>query len=174
MATAATAALLTLEEYLRTSYHPDRDFVDGVIEERNIGEEEHSDIQGELIFWFNAHRDEWNIRINPEYRTRVAATRVRIPDVTIVSRSAAREKVRRTPALLCIEVLSPKDRLTRIVKRMEDYVAMGVQNLWVIDPYQRIAYIYSSAGLLKVTTDHIEIPNSPIFVHLPTLFKALD
>ena len=172
MATIAPSALVTLEEYLRTAYHPDLDFIDGVLEERNMGEQEHSDIQGELVDWFNTRRDEWNIRVNPEYRTRVA--RVRIPDVTIISRTYPREPVRQTPALLCIEVLSPEDRLARIVRRLEDYLAMGVSNLWVVDPYVRVAYTYSPAGLLKVAGDRIEIPGSPIFVHLPTIFSALD
>jgi hypothetical protein len=36
-ATQPVPALLSLEEYLRTSYHPDCDFVDGHLEERNLG-----------------------------------------------------------------------------------------------------------------------------------------
>lgn len=35
---ATTPTLLSIEEYLRSSYHPDADFVDGEIEERNLGE----------------------------------------------------------------------------------------------------------------------------------------
>ena len=31
-----------MEEYLATSYRPDCDYVDGEIEERNLGEKEHS------------------------------------------------------------------------------------------------------------------------------------
>jgi len=34
----AAAATISLEEYLSTSYSPDCDFVDGQIEERNVGE----------------------------------------------------------------------------------------------------------------------------------------
>jgi hypothetical protein len=66
MATAVhpVPELLTLEQYLQTSYRPDRDFVDGVTEERNVGESEHSDFQSELIYWFRVHRQEWNIRVN--------------------------------------------------------------------------------------------------------------
>lgn len=174
MATVAPAALMTIEQYLRTSYHPDRDFVDGVLEERNVGEYKHGTIQSELCFWFRSHRDEWNVLTVGEYRTRVAHTRVRIPDVAVISGDAPEEAVRLTPALLCIEILSPKDRLARTVEVMEDYLAMGVPNLWIIDPYERTAHTYSTAGLLKVTEDRLEIPNSPIFVHLPTLFAALD
>ena len=39
MATAPT--LISVEEYLSTSYHPDCDYVDGELEERNVGEYSH-------------------------------------------------------------------------------------------------------------------------------------
>ncbi len=32
---------ISLEEYLRTSYHPDRDYVDGEVQVRNLGEFDH-------------------------------------------------------------------------------------------------------------------------------------
>ena len=40
----ATAAI-SLQEYLATSYRPDRDYVDGAVLERNLGEREHGAIQ---------------------------------------------------------------------------------------------------------------------------------
>ena len=33
---------VSIEEYLASSYEPDMDFVDGVLEDRNVGEEPHS------------------------------------------------------------------------------------------------------------------------------------
>ena len=51
-ATQSVPALLTLDEYLRTSYHPDCDFVDDHIEERNLGDFEHSTIQIAIGAWF--------------------------------------------------------------------------------------------------------------------------
>jgi hypothetical protein len=37
--------LVSVEEYLHTSYDPDCDYVDGEIVERNVGELDHSDSQ---------------------------------------------------------------------------------------------------------------------------------
>lgn len=37
--------LWTVREYLRTTWSPDREFVDGRIEERDLGEKEHSLVQ---------------------------------------------------------------------------------------------------------------------------------
>jgi hypothetical protein len=40
-----TEELWTVREYLRTSWSPDREYVNGRIEERNLGEKEHSILQ---------------------------------------------------------------------------------------------------------------------------------
>ena len=50
----ATATLISLEEYLRTAYDPDCDYVDGVLEERNVGEWNHGDLQGEIVHYLKA------------------------------------------------------------------------------------------------------------------------
>ena len=42
---ATAAQLLSLEAYLQTSYRPDCDFVDGVLEDRNVGERDHNRLQ---------------------------------------------------------------------------------------------------------------------------------
>ena len=153
-------ALVTMEEYLSTMYHPDCDFVDGTLEERNLGEAEHSALQMELGHWFLSHRKQWRIRAYSEYRTRVSQTRVRIPDVCLVSLDAPLEKVRVTPAILCIEILSPEDRFSRTSAVMEDYLAMGVQNLWILDPLQRIAYVYTPTGKIRVEGSRLEVPGT--------------
>ena len=77
-AATAVSPSLSLDEYLHTVYKPDCDFVDGHLEERNVGELEHGLLQIELGYWFRLHRDEWNIRVVSELRTRVSAQRVRI------------------------------------------------------------------------------------------------
>jgi Uma2 family endonuclease len=170
---AATTTLVSLEEYLRTSYHPDRDFVDGQVEERNLGEFEHARLQSLLIGWFLSHEKDWNIVTVVEQRIRVAAKRVRIADICLLHRSAPREQVTQTPPLLCIEMLSPEDRLPRAAKVMDDYARMGVANLWLLDPVDRIGYVYTAGGLLKLTEDRLSIPSSAIYLDLPGLFAGL-
>jgi len=171
---ATGTALLTIEEYLKTVYRPDCDFVDGELEKRNVGEHDHNRIQLLIGAWFLSHEKAWNIEVIPEQRTRVSKSRVRIPDVCLVSRSIPVEQVTVTPQLLCIEVLSPEDRLPRMTKRMDDFAAMGVPNLWIIDPAQRIGYIYTPPDNLKIVTDRLAIPGTPIYLDLPALFAELD
>jgi len=172
MATAST--LISIEEYLRTSYRPDCDYVDGEIQERNLGEREHGLLQTALAAWFFNNSKGWNIYAIVEQRIRVTAHRVRIADVCLISRDAPKEQVLVTPPLLCIEILSPEDRLPRAARVMEDYARMGVPNLWLLDPIDRVAYDYAGNGLLKLTTDRLAIPNTEIYIDLPALFAALD
>jgi Uma2 family endonuclease len=172
---SAASTQISLEEYLHTSYRPDCDFVDGQVEERNVGETKHGLLQVEVAFWFRSHKSEWNIRVITELRTRVGRTRVRIPDVSVAyDDEAIKEQVRTTPPLIAIEILSPEDRLNRIIIRLQDYLAMGVQNLWVLDPMERVAYIYTSAGLKLVETTRLTVSNSSIYLDLPEIFSALD
>jgi len=172
MATATT--LIPIDEYLRTAYHPDCDYVDGHIEERNVGERDHGRLQLAIAAWFFNNEKAWDVYCIVEQRIRVVPRRVRIADICLVRRDAPKEQVTVTPPLLCVEILSPEDRLPRAARVMDDYARMGVPNLWLLDPQDRVAYIYSGAGLLKLTTDRLTIPNTKIYVDLPTLFASLD
>ena len=126
--------LVSVEEYLRTTYEPDAEYVDGVIEERPMGEDQHSEWQATLAFFFKAHRHEWNIRVRPELRTKTGERHYRIPDIAILDASLPREPIATVPPLIAIEILSPEDRLSRLVVRLADFEAMGVPAIYVIDP----------------------------------------
>ena len=171
---ANPTTLLSIDEYLRTTYRPDCDFVDGEIEERNVGQYDHGTLQAFLAVWFWPHRDDWKIHPITEQRVRISCGRVRICDVCLLRRNAPREQVTETPPLLCIEILSPEDRLVRTTKRLDDFAQMGVPNLWIIDPRERVAYNYQSPDTLKLITDRLTIPETPIYLDLPALFTALD
>jgi len=170
----ASATLIPIAEYLSTAYQPDRDFVEGQVEERNVGEFEHGRIQGLLAAWFVNHEREWAIVTVTEQRMRVGPNRIRIPDVCLLRASAPREKVTQTAPLLCIEILSPEDRLSRTLQVMEDYLAMGLEHLWIVDPIERTAYTFTAAGLLHAPGPRLTIPDSSIYINLPELFSSLD
>ena len=71
-----------------------------------------------------------------------------------------------TPPLLCLEILSPEDRLSRAQSVLFDYLTMGVRHLWLIDPLRRSAYTFDQAGLHCADPTHIAIPNRPIVLDL--------
>src|SRR5579862_3668618 len=78
-----TAELISVEEYLHTTYDPDCDYVDGEVQERNLGERDHSVTQGEAYFYFRLRQAEWKVFVFPEQRVQVTPTRYRVPDVCV-------------------------------------------------------------------------------------------
>jgi Uma2 family endonuclease len=175
MASAARTPYLSVEEYLSTTFRPDVDYVDGRIEERNLGEFDHGTLQGVLYSLFSAKRHEWKIRVALDTRVQVAAENFRVPDVSIHDASGPKEQIIRRAPLLCIEILSPEDTLRRMLKRIEDYFAMGVPHVWVFDPERRVALVCEPGGR---TTEHVSgaltIPGTPMAVELDQVFSRLD
>src|SRR5580700_1710160 len=118
----SSIAGISVEEYLSTSYRPDRDYVDGEVRERNVGEYPHSHLQTCLAIWFGSRRREWDIRVLVEQRVRVNARRFRIPDVCVLRRDQPIEPVFTQPPLVCIEILSKDDRLRDMQERVDEYL----------------------------------------------------
>ena len=109
-----------------------------------------------------------------EQRILVAPERVRICDVCLLDRSAARERVLRTPPLLCVEILSPEDRLSRVQVVLTDYLNMGVQNIWLLDPIRQMAHSFGTTGLQAVNSGHLAVPGTPLHLDLAEAFAAVD
>jgi Uma2 family endonuclease len=168
----ATTALISLETYLTTSYEPDCDYVDGVLEDRNVGEYDHNMVQRAILIWFYLHEKAWRIRAIQEQRTKVASTRVRIPDVCVFSRDVPIEQVFTKPQLIAIEVLSPEDRHSRIEARMSNFRDFGVPNLWVVDPETHLGWDLSDGNWVR--KERLEVANSPIYLSLTELFAKID
>ena len=125
----STAALISVEEYLATSYRPDRELIDGELVERNVGEWDHSNLQTAVATWLRNRARDWNIRVVVEQRILVSSKRYRIPDVCVISRDQPIE-----PVYLCVEILSKDDTLRSMQERVDDYPAFCVPNIWALDP----------------------------------------
>jgi Uma2 family endonuclease len=178
MATLSTYELskpfVAVEEYLKTSYDPDCDYVDGRIEERNLGEYDHGYLQMLVCALFHANREAWGVKVIPELRTRVSGTRFRIPDVSVQRLDAPREQIPTHPPLIAIEILSPEDRLSRFQVRIDDYLEFGVENIWILDPETRRVWTADRAGMHLVQNGELSVPGTPIRVVLHDLFADLD
>ncbi|MDQ2900619.1 MAG: Uma2 family endonuclease [Acidobacteriota bacterium] len=136
---------VSIEEYLSTSYSPDCDFVDDHIEEHTPGERPHSGLQREFITCLHSRHKRWGIRVWPEQRVQTRATRFRVPDVC-VTLGKPDELIFRTAPFLRIEILSSEDRIARVEKRLQQYLDMGVQFVWLVNPFNHDAWIYSGTG----------------------------
>lgn len=166
--------LWTVREYLRTSWSPDREFVDGRIEERNLGEKEHSIIQRYLTVLFAIKRAEWGVEVFPELRTQTKARNFRVPDVLVVRAEEKFERYVTQPPLIAIEVLSPEDTMTAMRAKAAEYRQFGVENIWIVDPEARIAFRYTDGSLEEVNSGELVVPGTPIRVVLSEMFAELD
>ena len=164
----------TVEEYLRTPYKPDCDFLDGVIEERNVGEFDHGRVQTILAAIFMANETAWEIVVVVECRLQVAARRFRVPDVMVIPASQKVDRIVREAPLLCIEVLSPEDTWAKMRARLNDYLAMGVEHVWCFDPEAREARRYTADGFSVVSEASLKIPGTPIVLTIADVFSVLD
>ncbi len=171
---ATSPALMTMEQYLHTSYRPDVHFVDGEIEERNVGEKDHGRLQNMIGAWFDAREIELSLDIITEMRMRTSATRVRICDVAVFRSTAPDEQVATVPPVICVEVKSPEDRLSRVLKVLEDYLKMGISNIWLIDPQERLAYTFGKDGLRQQQDLMLRAEEIPVVLDVNELFLRLD
>jgi Uma2 family endonuclease len=164
----ATSSIVSVKEYLSTSYRPDCDYVDGTVVERNVGEYDHGRLQAALIIYFGSRRKELGIRVVPEQHVQVSAARFRIPDVCVVL-GEPDEQIFTKPPFICIEILSRDDRLSEMRERVEDYLAFGVPYVWILDPRKRVAYRCTEAGFLE--TRKLRTDGPEIVVPLDALFE---
>jgi len=150
----SAGTLISVEEYLNTTYRPDRDHVEGALLERNVGEHDHSWMQTLLGILFFAHERGWNVRAFVEQRVQVESGRFRVPDVCVV-RKGDYEPIVTRPPVLCIEILSKDDTVRSMEERVNDYLRFGVPTVWVLDPHTRRGYAYTSDGVRREATDGV-------------------
>jgi len=173
MAATTEAILVPLDLYLTTTYRPDCDWIEGELRERNMGEAPHSAVQKFLITYLSAREEEWGVTVWPEQRVQTSPTRYRIPDICLTLDTAPYERIFRAAPLLCIEVMSYEDRRSDILERAEDYLAMGIETVWIIDPRRRTATITTQTGTSEAI--HVlAIPGTPISVPIAAVFAYVD
>lgn len=126
--------MMPVEQYLRTAYDPDCEYIDGQVVERPVGEYTHSRLQGLLYAYFLRRRKRWNITPIIEQRVRVSPTTFLIPDICVLSGPEPRTKIVAEPPLIWIEILSSEDRPVRVNRKVRQVIQFGVSYVWVIDP----------------------------------------
>ncbi len=162
--------LMDVEEYLRTSFEPDCEYLDGEIVDRNMGELPHGDVQGNLYRMLWRFRKTLGIRVVTEIRVQINPRRYRVADVAVWKDDNIGTGIPTVPPFLAVEILSPEDRMVRMAPKVQEYLSIGVQWVWVIDPEERAALVYSQARpegapatVLRTQNPDIEIPLESAF-----------
>ena len=161
--------LVPVEEYLTTDYSPDCDYVDGVLEDRNVGKNDHSSLQEALVVWLHLHTRKLGLYAYPAQRIRISATRYRVPDICVTI-GEPDEQIFTKPPFLCLEILSPEDRMPRILAKVTDYLDFGVPYVWVIDPRTKSATVYTDKEVTSPADGILRTQNPDLAVPLAELF----
>ena len=169
----AVTAFVTVEEYLRSSFEPDAEYVESEIEERPAGEYNHSVWQGAICSWFQQQAKTGQIRVRPELRVQVAPDCFLVPDVTLLDRNRPIEQIVTHPPVAVFEILSPADALKRVMAKCGRYESMGIRTILVIDP-DGPKYRYVSGRLEPLDARAFDLPGSLARFDLDEIEKLLD
>ena len=134
------AIQVSVEEYLRTNYEPNAEYIDGVVRPKAMGTRRHGKLQGRL--W--RLLEDLGLDVAVELTVKISPTKFLVPD--IAADRAIADPYPDRPVLLCVEVLSPEDRTGSMLAKCEEHHAWGVPYCWVIDPWQNTAWEYHKDG----------------------------
>ncbi len=161
--------LLSVEDYLHAVFDgSDREYLDGEVVERNVGNKSHGRVQGRFIYLLGHWEETTGIFVIPEVRHKVTPTRYRIPDVAVFTCEPESE-VPDHPPLVAIEVLSPDDRIGYVVPKLDEYRQWGVAYIWLADPEDRKLLVYRHDGLHEV--EQLELPEFGIVLAKNDIFR---
>jgi len=170
---AAATTFVPVEEYLRSCFEPDAEYVDGQIEERAVGENDHSAWQKAICIWFQLQAKESQIRVRPELRVQTSPTSFLVPDVTLLDRNLPIEQIVTHPPVAVFDILSLADTLKRVMAKCGRYQRMGIKTILVIDP-DGPKYQFVAGRLEPLEARAFDIPGSMARFDLDEIEKLLD
>jgi Uma2 family endonuclease len=159
--------MVSVEEYLSTSYDPDMEFVDGTLVGRNVGEWPHSRVQSNVIFALSNKYPQ--LKAVVALRSKTAKTRYRIPDVTVLLAPPSTDYLL-DAAFLVVEVLSKRDVMSVLLAKLKEYAAKGVPNIWLIDPRLQMMWAYRPPALVEIEGDTIAAADGSVELSRSEIF----
>lgn len=144
------AQVLTLEEFLKLpETKPASEYIDGQIIQKPMPQGKHSTIQGELVPAINSVLKPKRIaRAFPELRCTFGG-RSTVPDIAVFvwNRIPRDENGEVANTFLVapdwtIEILSPEQNQTRVIKNILHCLKHGTQMGWLIDPEEQSVFVY--------------------------------
>lgn len=168
-----TKVLMDVEEYLRTSFEDeDCEYLDGEVVERNMGELPHGEVQLHLGYLLKQLRPRLGIRVVSEIRIQIHPRRYRVADLAVWRAGNIGDRIPTVPPFLAIEILSPEDRMVRMQPKIQEYLSIGVEWVWLIDPFEKKAICYSQQNPAGVLCEVLRTENPTIEIPLETALNT--
>ena len=163
--------LIPVDEYLSKSYVPDKEYRDGVLVERNVGDKAHALLQALLAAYIVRRRKEWKVQVYTELRVRIRDKWYPIPDVCVYSLPDFEDRYPSHPPLLWIEILSHDDRMIDVWERADELIERGVPNIWIINPNTLESELRTTSGIEQVVDRTLRIGGTPIVIPLAEVLE---
>jgi Uma2 family endonuclease len=163
MATSNT--MMSVEDYLKYTGKPNCEYIDGELRPKPMATSLHGLL--ELLLAMILRRQ--GVDARPEVTIRVSPTQFLIPDV--IADDVLADPYPNKPVLLCVEILSPEDRLSSMVSKCEAYHEWGVKYCWIVDPLKQVAYEYHAGAVLTNIQANGILKAGELLVQLSDLFS---
>jgi Uma2 family endonuclease len=141
--------------------HPDKEYeiVAGQPEEKTTGGARHSGVEGRLIARLGSHVEAHQLGgvYGPDTTFQIGENQ-RIPDVAFVAATrfpveGEPEGIWPTAPDLAVEIISPYDLYEKVISKLEEYLASGVRQVWLISPQHKTITIYASPTHTTILTE---------------------
>ena len=163
----SSTTLVPVEEFLRRTDKPNCEYIDGVLLAKAMPTTAHGRMQLILLLLLN----KLGLEALPEVTVRLTPTKYLVPDVIAAKHLQSPHPT--VPVLLCVEILSPEDRVGAMLAKCEEYHAWGVPYCWVIDPVKRVAWEYAAGVDPSRVADSGQLQVGDIAVGAEDLFTPL-
>ena len=165
----ATTVQVPIERYLET-IHQDAapEYVDGEIVHRVVPSFRHGKAEAGFAAVFHNAGRRHPLFVSTETHMRVSPTRVRIPDVAVFVGAEPAEAIPVSPPAVIVEILSPDDPWSSVMRRLREFHEWGVRHIWLADPDRSEFYTYDGRGVN--TVDKLELPEYSISIKPEDVF----
>ena len=149
---------LTLEEFLKLSEtKPASEYIDGSITQKPMTQGKHSILQRELSFALTAKfRSDKTAQAFPELRCTFGGRSI-VPDIAIFrTQNIPRESngdvanLFKQPPDWTIEILSPNQSHTKVVRNILHCIDHGTEMAWMLDSEEHCIFVYDSDKSVQV------------------------
>lgn len=127
---------ISVDEYLSTAFKPASEYIDGMLRQKSMPTKLHALIEFLSVSLLRKQ----GFEALAEVTVRVSASKFLLPDV--IAHLQIEDPYPTQPVTLCVEILSPEDRLSAPFAKCEEYHAWGVPYCRVVDPLKQTAWEY--------------------------------
>ncbi|HYP14381.1 MAG TPA: Uma2 family endonuclease [Bryobacteraceae bacterium] len=174
MATAPAAPLVSVDEYLNTSYERDVEYVDGVLVEKGMPTIAHNFFGRLLLFWFAQFEHKLRFTTMYDVRTEIIKrARYRLPDLMLCPLPLPNGGVVDVVPWVVIEIVSPDDTIRKTRARFLDYANRGVPHVLQMDPEEYVAHRFDKGSMIETKFESLELPTGAVPFDSEELFQKL-